>query len=73
LDDSVEVDADWLCYGFEMDETIVNRIFYSLNKQSSLLDKLYDQSISAIIAGIVIFSPDRGYNYNHYNTAGGKI
>ena len=72
LDEITEIDADCLCYGFQMDETIVNRIFYSLNKHGSLLDKLYDQSICAIVAGIVLFSPDRGYNYAHYNSAGGK-
>lgn len=70
--DETEIDTDCLCYGFQMDETIVNRIFYYLNKQTSLLDKIYDQTICGIIAGIVLFAPDRGYNYTHYNSTSGK-
>jgi hypothetical protein len=69
--EETEIDPDVLCYEFQMDETIVNRIFYYLNRQSLLLDKIYDQTILAIVAAMLLFAPDRGYNYAHYNAVAG--
>ena len=62
-----EIDQETLCYGFQMDETIVNRIFYYLNKHTELIDKECDHNIVSIIAGILLFAPDRGYRYSEYN------
>ena len=65
--ENVEIDAEILSYSFNVDDAAVKRIFYYWNKHASLLDKEYDQTTCAVIAGVILFAPDRGYDFEHYN------
>ena len=71
--DGIDMNLECLIYGLQIDESLVNRLFFYFNKHSAFLDKMYDNTICAIIAVIVIFAPDRGYNFAQYNALAGKI
>jgi len=57
--DDAEIDENVIHHGFGFDGPLTQKMFYFFNRQANFLNGRDDISLYSILAGIILFSPDK--------------